>query len=163
MRTAGVPFLAVSVMGTRGVGVECEGAGKEGIDRLVGISVHTAVDGDARFGEGDSSPHTYAAADEHIRAERGEETSQRAVPVCGSGDDFRALHFAAIDLIALELLGMPEVSENVAVQMSYRDLHIPPLDLHRLDGGSRVFRLEDGAARDDDRRARLFATRDVGG
>lgn len=116
MRAAGVPFFAVSVVGARGVRVIFERAGKEGCDRFVRLAIHTAVDCDARFGEGDSRTHADAAADERVRPERGEETRQRAVSVCGSGDDFRALHLPALDVVDLERFGVPEVSENVAVK-----------------------------------------------
>lgn len=163
MFPAGVSLLAMSVVRTRRRRIVCKRAFEEGFYRFVRLALHTAVDGDAGFGEGDSRTHADAAADERVRTERGEETRQRAVPVCGSGDDFRALHLPALDVVELERFGVSEVPENVAVQISDRDLHILSLNLHRLDCGCGVFRLEDGTARDDDGGARLFAAFDVGG
>ena len=118
-----VVIMIVVMMIAVGGAILREHAGDQLGNGFVRGTGDAGVELDVRVIQRDLRAHADAAADQRVNAQFFEQTSQRAVAAAGDGDD-RAAHFAVVDLVDLELLGVAKVLEDLAVFVGDCDFHM---------------------------------------
>lgn len=124
MLMAAAAFVVMMiVMGAVRAGILRQHAGQQPGDRLVRGAGNARVERDVCVVQRDLCTHSDASTDQRIHTKVGQHAGKRAVAAAGDGDDF-ALHPLSLpNSIHLELGGMAEVLEDLAVFVGDCDFH----------------------------------------
>ena len=121
---AGMAFTVVMVvMAAAGVGIVVQGAAEEQFHSLVRVTGYASVNGNAGFHQSIAGTAADAAADQHVDALLTQQTGQSTVAAAIGVQNLGGNNLALSHFIDLELGGVAEVLEDVAVFISNCDFH----------------------------------------
>ena len=129
---AAAVIVVMAVVVAMNVGVIAEGAAQQGLHRLVGRAGHPAEQADARLGQGRLGAAADAAADQDVCLHLAQQPGQSAVALAVGAHHLAGDHLAVFHLIELELRGMAEMLEHLAVLIGNCDFHDEFLSMQKV-------------------------------
>jgi len=121
---AGVAFAVVMVMMVAlNIGIKAQITCQEVCDRCVGIAAAATVKLNTCLSQGHLCTAADAAADQNICIQCAQNTGQGTVTAATGVDHFGCHNGAVLNFVNLELLGVTEMLEDLAVGVSYCNFH----------------------------------------
>jgi len=126
MAAAGVTcvMVMVTVVIALNIGVVEQLAGNKCLNRGIRTAGNTAEQTDTGCCQGCLGTAADAAANQHIRIQGVQHTSQGTVAAAIGADHLRGYNAAIPDFVDLKKFGVAKVLENLTVVISYRNSHI---------------------------------------
>ena len=121
---AGVAFaVGMIVVGAGGIAHAHQFTGEQRGHSRVSAAADTGVQSDAGLSESSLSTATDAAANEHIRTQHAQKTSQSTVTAAVGGEHAQFSNLPVFHIINLKVFGVAKMLEDLAVVVSNCNTH----------------------------------------